>query len=116
MDDWSEEPRLTLKDFGYGLVPAHRHPYGGGWVADTATVHDTAYVGRKALVSGDARVLAYARICERARIRDDAVVSDYAKVCGNARVEDDAFVGGTAHLSGNAKLSGRDSVTEGYVR
>lgn len=32
MDDVTEK---TLFDFGGGPIPAHRHPNGGGWVADT---------------------------------------------------------------------------------
>ena len=35
-------------------VPAHQHPNGGGWVADTATVLDEAYVGPTARVFGGA--------------------------------------------------------------
>lgn len=31
-------------DFGEGPVPAHRHANGGGWVANTAEVEDTAVV------------------------------------------------------------------------
>lgn len=54
----------TLFDFedGRGPVPAHRHPNGGGWVAETAHVDETAYVG------------------------PDARVSDYGRVFGNGRV------------------------------
>jgi len=53
---------MTTFDFGSGPVPAHQHPNGGGWVADTATVSETAYVGPdakvydNAVVSGDAWV------------------------------------------------------------
>ena len=32
-------------DFGDGAVPAYKHPEGGGWVANTARVAHTAYVG-----------------------------------------------------------------------
>ena len=48
----------TTFDFqdGNGPVPAHQHPNGGGWVADTATVEETAYVGADARVSGSALV------------------------------------------------------------
>ena len=48
----------TIYDFqdGNGPVPAHRHPKGGGWVADTATVEETAYVGPNAQVYGSAHV------------------------------------------------------------
>lgn len=57
---------MTTYDFGYGLVPAHRHtnPDGseGGWVADTAWVDDTAWVAERALVFGSARVYNSARV------------------------------------------------------
>ena len=62
-------------------VPAHQHPNGGGWVADTATVHESAYVGPSARVSGNAWV------CGSARVSGDARVSGNAQVYGNARVE-----------------------------
>jgi len=43
-------------DFGNGMVDAHRYPNGGGWVANTAQVAETAYVGPDAEVFGNARV------------------------------------------------------------
>jgi hypothetical protein len=42
----------TIYDFGAGPVPAHQHPNGGGWVADTAAVADAAYIGPRAFVAG----------------------------------------------------------------
>jgi hypothetical protein len=56
---------------GKGPVPAHQHPNGGGWVADTAKVADTSYVGPDARVYGDAQVSG------TARVSGDAWVSDY---------------------------------------
>ena len=53
---------MTQFDFGIGPVPAHQHPNGGGWVADTAHVDDTAYVGRDAWVFGKAWVYGNARV------------------------------------------------------
>ena len=47
---------MTTFDFGFGPVPAHQHPNGRGWVADTAHVDDSAYIGPDARVFGDARV------------------------------------------------------------
>ena len=47
---------MTQFDFGNGPVPAHQHPNGGGWVADTAHVDDTAYVGIDAREIGRAHV------------------------------------------------------------
>lgn len=52
-------------DFGFGPVPAHRHKNGGGWVADTATVDSSAYVGFRARVYDNAWVCGDAQV-ERA--------------------------------------------------
>ena len=62
---------------GKGPVPAHQHPNGGGWVADTAKVADTSYVGPDAWVSGTARVYGDAQVSGTARVSGDAWVSDY---------------------------------------
>ena len=59
-------------------VPAHRHtnPDGseGGWVANTANVDCTSYVGRNARVSGNAWVSG------NALVHGNAWVSSYARV------------------------------------
>ena len=70
------ESGTSKHDFGdgNGNVDAHRHSNGGGWIADTATVMDTVYVGRDAQVFGDAEV------SDHARIRDGARVSGRAEV------------------------------------
>ena len=49
---------MSIHDFkdGNGPVPAHQHLNGGGWVADTASVDETAYVGPDARVFGNAKV------------------------------------------------------------
>ena len=68
---------------GKGPVPAHQHPNGGGWVADTAKVADTSYVGPDAWVygnaevSGTARVYGDVQVSGTARVSGDAWVSDY---------------------------------------
>ena len=48
----------TNFDFGdgNGSVPAHKHMNGGGWVAETASVDASAFVGPEARVYGEARV------------------------------------------------------------
>ena len=68
----------------------HQHKYGGGWVANTATVEETVYIGADARVFGNARVFG------------DARVSGDAQVFGNARVSGDAQVFGNARVFGNA--------------
>ena len=61
---------MTKFDFndGNGPVPAHQHSNGGGWVADTASVSDTAYVGLDAQVYGYARVSGTAQVFDNARV------------------------------------------------
>ena len=53
---------------GQGPVPAHRHPNGGGWVADTARVADTAWVADTARVFGEAWVFGEARVYGKAQV------------------------------------------------
>lgn len=76
MGDIPEEPGVTLDgaratsdvhDFGgTGPVPARRHPNGGGWVTDSTTVTESAFVGPDALVFGSARDSDSATVSDRA--------------------------------------------------
>ncbi len=43
------------------LEEQHQHKNGGGWVANTAAVDETAFIGGNALVFGDAWVSGDAR-------------------------------------------------------
>jgi len=72
---------------GNGPVPSHIHTKGGGSVADTANVHNSAYIGPDARVYGNARVYDNARVYGNARVHGDALVYDSARVYGNARVK-----------------------------
>ena len=49
---------MNLYDFGdgNGLVPAEKHANGGGWVANSANVAASAFVGPQATVFGKGRV------------------------------------------------------------
>jgi len=73
-------------DFGSGHVPAHQHPNGGGWVADSARVSETAYIGNNARVSDNAWVYGNARVYDNAWVYGNAWVYDGACVSANARV------------------------------
>ena len=91
----ARKARFTVKeeitfDFGFGPVPAHQHPNGLGWVADTAHVDPSAYVGPNARVYG------------------------YARVSGSARVYGDAHVSGDARVSGDAHVSRTPLVLSGF--
>ena len=85
--------KFDLKD-GNGPVPAHQHPNGGGWVADTATVAETAFVGPDARVFGNARVYGYALVFDNARVYGYALVYCNARVFGDAEVSGDALGAG----------------------
>ena len=113
-----------------------RHSNGGGFVANTARVDASVYVGENARVlgyatvsgnaridghatvtgsakvSGNAVVTGHAVVAERAQVRDNAIVADYAGVMGdsvvsdNARVIESGLVFNTYNVSGNATVKG----------
>jgi hypothetical protein len=94
-------------------VPAKMHVnYGnalGGWVADTATVHRGAVIGKQAEVHGYAEVGSGAMIDEKAQVHGEA------KVLDSVRVEGKANVFGRAILSENAHVAEESRVSGGYI-
>jgi len=84
----------TVRDRIGEMPPGKPHANGGGFVADSAKVAATAYVGPDAMVLGGAQV------------SDHAVVEDYAVVTDRAVVSDHARVGGRAVIRGSVKLDG----------
>lgn len=96
------------------------HSNGGGFVASSATVDASVYVGPNACVLGNATVTGnvvidgYAMIAERANISGNAYIGDYAMVMGNATVTDHAKVIESACVYGNYQISG-DAVAKGIA-
>lgn len=94
------------------------HSNGGGWVASTATVASTAYVGPhakvlgRATVSGNARIEDYAIVKGAAKVSDNAVVKENAMVFTNAEVYGDAVVSGSARILNGSKIYGNAFVTD----
>ncbi|MBN1416994.1 MAG: DUF1533 domain-containing protein [Bacteroidales bacterium] len=76
--------------------PGAPHSNGGGWVASTATVEASVYVGPNAQVLGQAQVTG------SARIEDYAIVQDNAQVSGAAVIRSNAIVGKNARVRNNA--------------
>lgn len=130
---------MTTFDFGNGPVPAHQHPNGGGWVADTTDVEDTVYVGlhaqvfEEAYLRGKCRVDDFAKVSGRSMVFDEAIIRGRAQVFGSVGMEDNAIIEGNAkvfqaailrkhaRVSGNARVSGRalltdDSVVSGHAK
>ena len=73
----------TKFDFndGNGVGSAHKHPKGGGWVADSAMVGANVYIGKDALVYGVARVYSEVQVYGEARVYGKALLSaDWRRV------------------------------------
>ncbi|MBN1924904.1 MAG: T9SS type A sorting domain-containing protein [Prolixibacteraceae bacterium] len=90
-------------------VAGKYHSNGGGWVASTASVDASVYVGPNAQVLGSAKVSG------NARIEDLATVQDNASVSGDAVVKNNAIVGKSAKLLGNALVEKSARVWGGQV-
>ncbi len=78
-------------------VKGAAHPNGGGFVAASAQVDNTAYVGPEARVLGKAKVLGTARV-EDCAVVDGATVRDRAIVAGHALVTRGAVVRDVARV------------------
>ena len=87
-------------DFEGSIIDGTPHSNGGGWVASTASVSESAYVGPHA------KVLGTATVSENARIEDFAIVKGRAQVYGNAIIRENAMVFSTSKVYGNAIVSG----------
>ena len=111
------DTRAPMHDFGdgNGVVRAHRHAHGGGWIADTARVMDSAYVGRYAKVFGSVEVSGNVRITGLAQVYGDAEIHGDAQVYGTAQVGESAQVRDNAKVFGNAKISGK-ALVEDHAR
>ncbi len=102
------------------------HPNGGGFVAHTAEVDPTVYVGKNAAVLDLASVLENVRITGFSQARGTSRLSgdvelsgfsrvgEYAQLSDNVKVSDFARIGGQAYLSGNVEASGFSKIS-GYI-
>ncbi len=103
------------------------HSNGGGFVANSATVNTTAYIGPAARVLDSAQILGNARIEGRAIISGNAVVQDNAIVSssvemidsasaeGFATVRDNVLMRNTSSVVDSGKLQGDTTVYNGYL-
>ena len=103
-----ESVQYDFKD-GNGLVFAHRHCNGGGWVADTAHVDDSARVEKNAQVFG------YAHVLDNSVIGDNAEISAFVTVKDNASIKGRAVVRGSAIIMDDVEISS-DVVIIGHFK
>ena len=104
---WWDKKRMSLGDltrrvkFLQDNAKGHRHPNGGGFVADNAHVAATAYVGPNAMV------------LDGARVKDNACIKEFAVVLGPKTViSGHAKIGGRAWVFGDLKVSGNARILE----
>jgi carbonic anhydrase/acetyltransferase-like protein (isoleucine patch superfamily) len=99
------------------VFPGAAHANGGGWVASTATVESSVFIGPNAQVLGNASVTGSARIEDYAIVQDDAQVSGSAIIRGhaivgkNAKIRNNAIVEKTARVYTNCSISGNAIIT-----
>ncbi|MBQ9695058.1 MAG: N-acetylglucosamine-1-phosphate uridyltransferase [Oscillospiraceae bacterium] len=103
---------------GYTKGAGHVHPNGGGWVADSASVADSVYVGPDAMVLGNAALTGNVRVEDHAVVTGTVTVQDHAVICGHAVVDgggwvyDNGWKMGSASVSGNAVIGDSAVVTQ----
>ena len=71
----------------------HQHKNGAGWVANTASVAPSAYVGPYAIVYGQAE------LTERVRVEGTAQISGHAKLSGSVLVCGNKWIDGNFRAS-----------------
>jgi carbonic anhydrase/acetyltransferase-like protein (isoleucine patch superfamily) len=102
---WPEGFQPGYRQVESGLTGAP-HINGGGFVASTALVDATAYVGPHAQVIDHAWVLGNAQVRDFAIVRESALVEDQAVISGNAIVGENAHVHGNATVEEEARVFG----------
>ena|ERR1035437_6301575 len=73
----------------------HQHSNGRGWVANTARVADSVFVGEHALVYGQAELTGNVRVMDAAQVSGTAKLSGNVLLYGNAWVDKGSFTGNT---------------------
>lgn len=99
-------------------VPGGPHPNGGGFVAKSAKVAPTAYVGPNARVldvaevSDNARIEDFAEVRNQTKVSGNAIIGGWARIDNRARVTENARVRGYAMISNQATIAGNARVID----
>lgn len=107
----------VIQSGGYAKGAGHAHPNGGGWVANTARVADSVYVGPNAMVLGEAKLSGNVRVEDHAVVADvvtatdNVVISGHAIVDGGGMFYDNGWKAGSVTLSGNVVIGDSAVVT-----
>ena len=86
----------------------HKNPNGtlGGWVAETAKVAPSVFVGPYAIIYGQAELTGKVRVLDTAQVSGHAKLSGDVAVYGNCWI-DGAFHASTGHFHANAKVQSK---------
>jgi hypothetical protein len=95
-----------------GRPSGSRHPNGGGFVADSASVDRSVFVGERAAVLGSATITDDAQVRDGAVVAGNATVSGQARVIEHGRVVDNGTVRNRGVVKGTARVFG-EGVVEG---
>lgn len=110
------EQKEILHDFqdGNGPISAHQHELGGGWVASTAHVEETVYIGPDARIFGYATIKDKAIVTENAEVSGYATIQDLACIKGNAVIRGACMIKDYAEIAGNVFIASRITI-KGYA-
>ena len=125
---YDSSPKLKLKDGSPQMVfevlgrtktvDGHYHINGGGFVAQTAHVEDTVYVGKSAMVLENSnlkdkvRVMDQARVFGSSKIDGKSVISGNSLVGGNSNISDQTEISGHSMAIGNIQATGKTRITD----
>lgn len=106
-EGYQQDFRSNIKS----MYPGAEHVNGGGWVANTASVDASVYVGPKAVVLGNSKITDNVQIRDNAwvenyTISDNVVVSSNAQLYGNYYEIAGNIVSGDAQVMDAAVLNG----------
>ncbi len=112
--------RYGKHTFGTGdhvYAKQHINPDGtkGGWVAETALVESTCYIGP------DAEVYEFAQVRDNATMLGSASASGFSTIADNATLtdwavaNDGAIIQGSAYICGTAVICGDSYINYGFI-
>ena len=105
----------VIKSGGYSRGRGHIHPNGGGWVADSASVEASVYVGPEAMVLGGAKLTGNVRVEDRAVVANSVTAKDNVVISGHAVVDGGGWVYSNGWKQGSVTLSGNAVITDSAV-
>jgi hypothetical protein len=93
----------------------------GGWVACTATVSPTAFIGVHCMVGDEAQVLdnaalrGHALVMENAIVKKNASIEGRSAIADHACVTDDAVVKGQSIVGGYTRIGGQANINNSVI-